>query len=66
MTIYYNPAYSSSPYREGTVEFDNLYCGDFQLMQRLLFFSGVAYVPFADEARLAHYHQAVQTVIKED
>lgn len=66
MTIFYNPAYSSSPYREGTIEFDNLYCGDFQLMQRLLFFSGVAYVPFADEARLAHYHQAVQTVIKED
>ena len=45
MTLYYNPAYSSSPYRKAAsdVEFGNIYCGDVQLLQRLLFYAGVAY-----------------------
>ena len=62
MTIYYNPAYSSSPYRkaEGDVEFGNIYCGDVQLLQRLLFYAGVPYRPVANEERIAYYHACMQ------
>ena len=66
MTIFYNPAYSSSPYRKGTVEFDTLYCGDTQLLQRLLFFAGVAYKPVSHEERLAHYLSEMQGKITGD
>lgn len=49
MTIYYNPAYSALPYRKTTndAEFGNIYCGDVQLLQRLLFYAGVSYRPVA-------------------
>ena len=62
MTLYYNPAYSSSPYRKSAsdVEFGNIYCGDVQLLQRLLFYAGVPYRPVANEERIAHYHACMQ------
>ena len=62
MTLYYNPAYSSSPYRKAAsdVEFGNIYCGDVQLLQRLLFYAGVPYRPVANEERIAHYHACMQ------
>jgi|GEM_PF-2810620 len=62
MTLYYNPAYSSSPYRKAAsdVEFGNIYCGDVQLLQRLLFYAGVPYRPVANEERIAHYHKSMQ------
>ncbi len=62
MTLYYNPAYSSSPYRKavGDVEFGNIYCGDVQLLQRLLFYAGVPYRPVANEERIACYHACMQ------
>ena len=62
MTIYYNPAYASSPYRKAAsdVEFGNIYCGDVQLLQRLLFYAGVPYRPVANEERIAHYHACMQ------
>lgn len=49
MTIYYNPSYSALPYRKTTndAEFGNIYCGDIQLLQRLLFYAGVPYRPVA-------------------
>lgn len=62
MTLYYNPAYSSSPYRKAAsdVEFGNIYCGDVQLLQRLLFYAGVPYRPVANEERIAYYHACTQ------
>ena len=62
MTLYYNPAYSSSPYCKavGDVEFGNIYCGDVQLLQRLLFYAGVSYRPVANEERIAYYHACMQ------
>ena len=62
MTLYYNPAYSSSPYRKAAsdVEFGDIYCGDVQLLQRLLFYAGVPYRPVANEERIAHYHKSMQ------
>ena len=62
MTIYYNPAYSSSPYRKAAsdVEFSNIYCGDVQLLQRLLFYAGVPYRPVANEERIAYYHACMR------
>lgn len=62
MTLYYNPAYSSSPYRNAAsdVEFGNIYCGDAQLLQRLLFYAGVPYRPVANEERIAYYHACMQ------
>ena len=62
MTLYYNPAYSSSPYRKAAsdVEFGNIYCGDVQLLQRLLFYAGVPYLPATTEERVAHYHASIQ------
>ena len=62
MTLYYNPAYSATPYRKSTdnAEFGNIYCGDMQLLQRLLFYAGVPYRPVANEERIAHYHACMQ------
>ena len=62
MTLYYNPAYSSSPYHKAAsdVEFGNIYCGDVQLLQRLLFYAGVSYRPVANEERIAYYHACMQ------
>ena len=62
MTLYYNPAYSSSPYHKAAsdVEFGNIYCGDVQLLQRLLFYAGVPYRPVANEERIAYYHACMQ------
>lgn len=62
MTLYYNPAYSSSPYRKAAsdVEFGNIYCGDVQLLQRFLFYAGVPYRPVANEERIAYYHACMQ------
>ena len=62
MTLYYNPAYSSSPYRKAAsdVEVGNIYCGDVQLLQRLLFYAGVPYRPVANEERIAYYHACMQ------
>ena len=67
MTIYYNPAYSASPYRSSRdVEYGNIYCGDIQLLQRLLFYLGVPYIPATDEERVAYYHANMQRVITPD
>lgn len=67
MTIYYNPAYSASPYRSSRdVEYGNIYCGDIQLLQRLLFYLGVPYLPATDEERVAYYHANMQRVITPD
>ena len=66
MTIYYNPAYSAKPYLKNESSFDvgNMYCGDIQLLQRLLFYAGVPYLPEAKEKRIAHYHSYMQSVIE--
>ena len=68
MTIYYNPAYSSSPYRNkvNKVEFGNVYCGDIQLLQRLLFYAGVAYKPVSNEERFTYYHNEIKGKIEGD
>ena len=68
MKIYYNPAYSSSPYRNrvNKVEFGNVYCGDIQLLQRLLFYAGVAYKPVSNEERFTYYHNEIKGKIKGD
>ena len=68
MTIYYNPAYSATPYRKSTdnAEFGNIYCGDLQLLQRFLFYAGVPYRPVANEERIAHYHANIQQKITND
>ena len=68
MTIYYNPAYSATPYRKSTdnAEFGNIYCGDVQLLQRLLFYAGIPYIPTATEERIAHYHANIQQKISSD
>lgn len=42
------------------MEFGNIYCGDVQLLQRLLFYAGVPYRPVANEKRIAHYHACMQ------
>ena len=62
MTIYYNPAYSSTPYRKSnkSVDVGNIYCGDIQLLQRLLFYAGVPFLPASNEERVAHYHASMQ------
>lgn len=62
MTIYYNPAYTATPYirKENSIDVDNIYCGDIQLLQRLLFYAGVAYLPVSNEERIAHYHTCIQ------
>ena len=62
MTIYYNPAYSAAPYRKSdkSVDVGNIYCGDLQLLQRLLFYAGVPYMPVSNEERLARYHANMQ------
>ena len=61
MTIYYNPAYSSAPYRKNgnSVDVGNIYCGNSQLLQRLLFYAGVPYLPASNEERIAHYHASI-------
>ena len=58
MTINYNPAYSATPYRkkENGVDVGNIYCGNTQLLQRLLFYAGVPYLPVSNEERIAYYH----------
>lgn len=62
MTIYYNPAYSATPYRsrENGVEVGNVYCGNLQLLQRLLFYAGVPFLPASNEKRVAYYHASMQ------
>ena len=62
MTIYYNPAYSATPYRknENNVDVGNIYCGNTQLLQRLLFYAGVPYLPVSNEERIACYHASIQ------
>ena len=62
MTIYYNPAYSATPYRknENNIEVGNIYCGNTQLLQRLLFYVGVPYLPVPNEERIAYYHACMQ------
>ena len=65
MTIYYNPAYSAAPYRNGAtaVEFGDAYCGDVQLLQKLLFYACVPYAPASKEVRMAHYYAHMQQKI---
>lgn len=67
MTIYYNPAYSATPYRnrENGVEVGNIYCGNTQLLQRLLFYAGVPYIPTRNEERIACYHTSMQDKVDE-
>ena len=62
MTIYYNPAYSATPYRknENNVDVGNIYCGNTQLLQRLLFYAGVPFLPVSNEERIAYYHACMQ------
>ena len=62
MTIYYNPAYSAAPYRQkgDGVEVGNIYCGNTQLLQRLLFYAGIPYLPVSNEERIAYYHTCMQ------
>lgn len=62
MTIYYNPAYSATPYRkkENSVDVGNIYCGNTQLLQRMLFYAGVPYLPLSNEERIAYYHAYLQ------
>ncbi|MBQ2023421.1 MAG: PD-(D/E)XK nuclease family protein, partial [Alistipes sp.] len=62
MTIYYNPAYSATPYRknENNVDVGNIYCGNTQLLQRLLFYVGVPFLPVSNEERIAYYHACMQ------
>ena len=65
MTIYYNPTYSATPYRkkENNVDIGNIYCGNIQLLQRLLFYAGVPYLPVSNEERIAFYHNCMQNKI---
>ena len=65
MTIYYNPAYSATPYRKSNngAEVGNIYCGNTQLLQRLLFYAGVPYLPASSEERIAFYHAHMQSKI---
>ena len=67
MTIYYNPAYSATPYRnrENGVEVGNIYCGNTQLLQRLLFYAGVPYMPTRNEERIACYLTSMQDKVDE-
>ena len=67
MIIYYNPAYSSTPYRknENNVDVGNHYCGNTQLLQRLLFYAGVPYMPVSNEERIACYHANMQDKVDE-
>ena len=67
MTIYYNPAYSATPYRkrEKGVDVGNIYCGNTQLLQRLLFYAGVPYIPTRNEERIACYHASMQDKVDE-
>lgn len=62
MTIYYNPAYSATPYRknENSVDVGNIYCGNTQLLQRLLFYAGIPFMPVSNEERIAYYHACMQ------
>ena len=62
MTIYYNPAYSATPYRknENNVNVGNIYCDNTQLLQRLLFYAGVPFLPVSNEERIAYYHACMQ------
>ena len=62
MKIYYNPAYSATPYRknENNVDVGNIYCGNTQLLQRLLFYAGVPFLPVSNEERIAYYHACMQ------
>lgn len=68
MKIHYNPAYSSAPYRNTAdqVEFDHIYCGDIQLLQKLLFYAGVAYLPVSTEERFTYYHNEIRNKINSD
>ena len=65
MIIYYNPAYSATPYRKNknNVDVGNIYCGNTQLLQRLLFYAGVPYKPVSNEERIAYYHACMQSKI---
>ncbi len=65
MTINYNPAYSATPYRkkENGVDVGNIYCGNTQLLQRLLFYAGVPYLPVSNEERIAFYHACMLSKI---
>ena len=62
MKIYYNPAYSATPYRknENNVDVGNIYCGNTQLLQRLIFYAGVPFLPASNEERIAYYHACMQ------
>ena len=62
MKIYYNPAYSATPYRknENNVDVGNIYCGNTQLLQRLLFYAGVPFLLASNEERIANYHACMQ------
>ena len=62
MTIYYNPAYSATPYRknENSVDVGNIYCGNTRLLQRLLFYAGIPFMPVSNEERIAYYHACMQ------
>ena len=62
MIINYNPAYSTTPYckKENCVDLGNIYCGNTQLLQRLLFYAGVPYLPVSNEERIAYYHACMQ------
>lgn len=66
MRIYYNPAYTASPFRTEKVEFGNHYCGDIQLLQKLLFYAGVPYNPEAEELRVAQYYASMVSNISEE
>ena len=62
MIINYNPAYSTTPYckKENSVDVGNIYCGNIQLLQRLLFYAGIPYLPVSNEERIAYYHACMQ------
>ena len=62
MTIYYNPTYSATPYRknENNVDVGNIYCGNTQLLQRLLFYASDPFLPVSNEERVAYYHACMQ------
>lgn len=68
MTIYYNSAYSALPFRDRNkgVEFGNVYCGDMQLLRKLLFYAGIPYLAVSDEERLSHYHSNMMDKLKAD
>ena len=67
MAIYYNPAYSATPYhkKENNVDVGNIYCGNTQLLQRLLFYAGVPYLPVSNEERIVYYHACMQGKVNE-